>query len=175
MAGRSREDAGVGMQKAPLPPRQDACLRRLLGALSRVPAVEVAVLVGSLAAGTGDAVSDLDVLAFVGNGRFGEAWAVRHELHGPDTAVCWDDARRPDAGAFRWVGSDGVLVEVLLAEIGSGVRVAPPAVVVLGDVTVFEGLPRRGPIRREESGAASHPVEAAYDAFKRAVRAAEHH
>jgi len=161
-----------------LPPRHDACLRRLLDMLSEVPMIEVAVLVGSLADGRGDPVSDVDLLVFVAAGRFREVWAGRHGLHGPDSAVCWDqvDPQRPDVGVFRWVGPDGVLVEVLVAEVRSGVRVASPAVMVLGDVAAFDRLPRRAPIRREEFGTtAPHPVDAAYDAFKQAVRAARRH
>lgn len=36
---------------------------------------------GSLAAGTADAASDVDLIICTRTGRFAEAWARRHELH----------------------------------------------------------------------------------------------
>jgi predicted nucleotidyltransferase len=52
------------------------------------------VLLGSLARGEADGLSDVDFIVFAAEGDFGEAWEQRHRLHPADVA-CWDYPRPP--------------------------------------------------------------------------------
>jgi Nucleotidyltransferase domain len=155
-----------------IPPRQENCLRQLVDRAGSDPGIAAVILVGSLAAGTADPLSDVDLLLVTADGGFGRAWDRRHELHAADAVVCWDQAGpgAPEIAVHRWVGADGVLVEALLFGPASGVRVAEPALVVAGDPGALGRLPRRPPIDRAEMTGASHPIEAAYDTFKARCR-----
>jgi hypothetical protein len=155
----------------PVPARHGACLRQLLGRAGSDSGIRAVILVGSLATGNADALSDVDLLLVTGD-DFGGAWSGRHGLHGPDAVACWDQAS-PDApgiGVHRWVGGDAILVEALMFAPDSGVRLASPALVLAGDADLVSRLPRRPPIDRGEMTGASNPIEAAYDAFKTLCR-----
>jgi hypothetical protein len=134
------------------------------------------VLVGSFAAGTFDALSDLDLFLFAREDGFEESWARRHELHGDGALAVWDrrDPGLDRAAAHKWVTGDLVLVECLIATPSSGVRLAEPAVVVAGDPGLLGLVPRRPPVDRAEltRRPVADPVERAYDDLKAAVRAA---
>jgi hypothetical protein len=155
----------------PVPARHYACLRELLSRTGNDPAVRAVILVGSLAAGSADALSDVDLLLVTGD-DFGSAWRGRHRLHAPDAVVCWDQTSpdTPGVGVHRWVGTDAILVEALMFAPESGVRVADPALVLAGDAELASRLPRRPPIDRGEMTGASNPIEAAYDTFKALCR-----
>jgi hypothetical protein len=91
------------------------------------------VLLGSLARGEADDLSDVDFIAFAGEGEFGAAWEQRHRLHLPD-AWCWDYPRPPgdrDVAGHRWLTTDFVLFDGLIAT-PSGGRVADPMHVLVG-------------------------------------------
>jgi len=63
------------------------------------PAFAAAILVGSLAAGRTDALSDIDLLLFAADGCFEAAWQRRFDLHGTGALAAWDAARR-----IQWSG-----------------------------------------------------------------------
>jgi Nucleotidyltransferase domain len=155
-----------------IPARHASCLQRLLDRAGGHPAIHAAILVGSLAAGTADPLSDIDLLLVTADGAFGSAWRDRHQLHMAGAVVCWDQVSpgAQDVAAHRWVGDDGILVEALMFGPGSGVRIAEPALVVAGAADALSRLPRRPPIDRAEMTGASHPIEAAYDSFKALCR-----
>jgi hypothetical protein len=153
--------------------RQLAALDDLLRRAGDVPEVEAVVLIGSLAAGSADSVSDVDAIVIVRDSGFAAAVDRRHALHPAAVAACWDQPTDPpsDPTAHKWVDESGVLVEVLIATASGRLRVAEPARVVLGDPTTLTRTRRRPPIRRDEMGGGGlHPIESAYDQLKEAVR-----
>ena len=178
MAGRNRprQDtqkasdgllAGMGE-----PTRQLAALDDLLRRAAKVPEIEAVVLIGSLASGAADSVSDVDAIVIVRESSFDAAYQQRHALHAASVPASWDHPTDPpsDVAAHKWIDDSGVLVEALIATASGPLRVAEPARVVLGDPAVLTRTTRRPPITREEMTESAHPVESAYDKLKDAVR-----
>lgn len=155
--------------------RHRAAVEEVLGAMTSDPDLLGILLLGSFAAGTADALSDLDLLLVVEDDGFERVWEKRALLHRP-ALFAWDlfAGERP-VGAHKWLTSELVLVECLIAEPGSGVRLAEPFVRLSGPVDLPDRLTRRAPILRGEvTGGAieGNMVEALYDAFKHYVREA---
>jgi hypothetical protein len=155
--------------------RQWPTLERLIERVEASPALDGMILLGSFARGEVDALSDLDLVLVAPDGRFEAAWVARAELRGGSTLVAWDqrDPGLTQAGAYKWITGDLVLVECLLATPASGVRLAEPAAVLAGDRGLLDRFPRRPPVTRAEMAAHPvdvHPVERAYDQLKEAVR-----
>lgn len=152
--------------------RQDALLGRLADYVESSQAIGALVVVGSFAAGTADAVSDLDLFFITKPGEFQDAWNRRRELHLTGAIVEWDvlDSGQSLVGGHRWLSSDLVLVEAVISEPDSGGRLAEPLRLVTGDAELLEHFPRRGAIEVNEMTGIGHPVDVAYDAFKKAVR-----
>jgi hypothetical protein len=153
--------------------RQLAALDDLLRRAGDIPEVEAVILIGSLAAGTADPVSDVDAIVIVRESGFAAAVRQRHALHPASVAACWDQPTQPttpDPAAHKWFDESGVLVEVLIATAAGPLRVAEPARVVLGDPGTLARTHRRPRISRAEMGGSVHPIEAAYDQLKEAVR-----
>ena len=160
--------ARAGHASSPL--RQSAILAVLLEHITASSVLDGAILLGSFAHGTPDAVSDLDLLVCVRDGHFATAWQ-RTALQVTGAMVWWDQGLIPDrVGAHKWVTNDLVLVECLLAAPDSGVRLAPPYRVVAGDPGLAERFTVRPPIQRAELGLDVHPVERAYDQLKEVIR-----
>jgi hypothetical protein len=161
---------GIGV-----PERQRAFLDRLARRAGDLPWVTAAVVIGSMAGGRGDAASDVDLLVAVDD--VGDAWQHRHALHVTGAVLAWDhgyDGGR-GVGAHKWVTSDLVLVEALVATPTSGVRLAPPWRLLAGDPDIPATWPGRPPITRAELATGLedlHPVEVAFDAFKAELRRA---
>jgi hypothetical protein len=130
--------------------RQLAVLERLAARVEASPSLEALLLLGPLAVGDGDELSDVDAIVVAAEGRFDEAWAARHELDGGEALVAWDDLERgrPEIGGRKWLTRGVVLVECVLATPSSGVRLADPFRLVVGDPTIPERLARRPPIER---------------------------
>jgi predicted nucleotidyltransferase len=161
-----------------------AVVERLAARVEASPVLDALLLLGSLARGEGDAVSDVDAIVVVMEGRFDAAWATREELEGGEAIVAWDDLERgrPEIAGHKWLTRDLVLVECLLATPSSGVRLADPFRVVAGDSSVPERMTRRPPFDRleldayvadrEAEGYDLHEIEQAYAALTRAVRQA---
>jgi hypothetical protein len=161
--------ARAGHASSPL--RQSATLAALLEHVTASSMLDGAILLGSFARGTPDAVSDLDLLVCVRDGHFAAAWRQRTALQVTGAMVWWDQHLVPDrVGAHKWVTNDLVLVECLLAAPNSGVRLAPPYRVVAGDPGLAERFTTRPPIQRTELGLDIHPVERAYDQLKEVIR-----
>jgi Nucleotidyltransferase domain len=155
------------------PVRQHRALAAIASRLDVLPEVLGALVVGSLAAGTADAASDIDLLILAAPGDFARAWARRSELHVTGALVSWDDGPEPgtDIAVHRWVTGDVVLVEALFTTEGSGVRLAEPWRVIAGAPQIAASFAARPPIDRAEfDPAAAHPVDRAFDELKRALR-----
>jgi hypothetical protein len=158
------------------PTRQLRQLDLVTERLAEMPEVLGAILVGSLAAGTADACSDVDLL--VRTRGFDAGWGRRHDVHGDGALVCWDTgpAAGSEVAVHRWVTADMVLVEALFAGPAGGVRLAKPWRVVAGDAAVAASFEPRPPIDRAEfSREGAHPVDLAFDDLKNALRAMAPH
>jgi hypothetical protein len=161
--------------------RQEPTLERLKERIENDPALEGAILIGSLATGAADDLSDIDVLVVVAEGRFEEVWSARHTLDGGEAIVAWDDVEpgREGIGGRKWLTRDLVFVECLLATPSSGVRLAGPYRLLAGSSALPDELDRRGQFTRDELDAyardrvaagRTHEIETAYGALVRAVR-----
>jgi predicted nucleotidyltransferase len=139
-----------------------------------------AILMGSLVEGRGDDLSDIDLMAVVHEGRFADAWAARGELS-DGSLYAWDHVEGEDreVKGRKWLTRDLVKVECLIATPSSGMRLAEPIAIVVGDGTLPDRFTRTGPIDRDELEAyaqeqrdagAVHEVEARYGDLKRALR-----
>src|SRR3954462_12990892 len=63
-----------------VPDRQRATLTKIADAVARTTWLDALLVVGSLADGVADALSDIDLLVIVGEGQFEQAWADREAL-----------------------------------------------------------------------------------------------
>jgi hypothetical protein len=153
------------------PARQQDTLAEVSDRLTNKAWLEGALVVGSMAAGTADPASDIDLIICTKSGHFDAAWQDRHRLHGPNTLACWDQhATVTDIGTHRWVTHDVVLVEALFATPTSGVRLAPPWKVIAGNPNVPTLFPHRPSIDRSEMTKDTHPIEQAFDQLKEVLR-----
>jgi hypothetical protein len=163
--------------------RQQAVLDRLVQRIEASSALAGAFVIGSLARGEGDELSDVDLFVVVADGRFDEAWAARAALEGGEAIVAWDqlEAGRANVGGRKWLTRDLVLVECLLTTPSSGAKLAEPHRLLTGPLDLAERVPRTPPIPREEpdeyaqvqrEAGLTHPIQTAYGGLTRAVRAA---
>ena len=153
------------------PLRQLPTLAALLEHIAAAGSLDGAILLGSFAEGTPDAASDLDLIVCVGEGHFATAWQDRAAMRVTGAMAWWDQDLVPDRmGAHKWITDDLVLVECLLADRDSGVRLATPHRVVVGDPDLAGRFIARPPIKPAELGGDVHPVERAYDQLKRVIR-----
>lgn len=155
------------------PHRQQAVLAAIIRQLAAAADVLGALVLGSLAAGTADAASDIDLIICTRPGRFAAAWAGRHELHATGALVSWDEHRQTatEIAVHRWVTPDFVLVEALYAAPGSGARLAQPWTLITGEPDVAAAFPARPRIDRSEMNQdTAHPVDQAFDDLKLALR-----
>jgi hypothetical protein len=108
--------------------RQWPSIERLLQEVDSSPHWQAAVIVGSLATGHGDAMSDVDVFVLVDTGAFRVAWEHRHELHGDSIVTCWDTgADRVAYAGHKWLTWDLIYMDCAVAE-PAAVRLAGPYV-----------------------------------------------
>jgi hypothetical protein len=160
------------------PVRQDAAVAAIARQLAAMTdCVLGALVVGSMAAGTADAASDIDLLVCAQPGRFGEAWRRRVDLHVTGAPVAWDKepVMGSEIGVHRWITDDLIMVEALIAAPRSGVRLATPWKVIAGDASVAGCFEPRPPIDRAEfDSSGAHPMELAYDTFKTVLRRYAH-
>jgi hypothetical protein len=156
-----------------IPARQERTLAALIERIAGSPWLDGAILVGSMAAGRADAISDVDLIVSVRAGAFESAWQDRHQLRAAGAILWWDVAPEPEreVAAHKWLTDDLVLVEALFAGPTSGVRLAPPWRVVAGDAALPDRFDRRPPIQRTEMGENVHPVERTFDDLKATLRA----
>jgi len=154
--------------------RQLGVLDRLVVRVNSSEVYAGAILVGSLAADSVDAMSDVDLIVVVSVGRFPAAWASRSQLEGGESIAAWDEvpSEGREAGAHKWLTADLVLVEALLTCPSAGVHLAAPRRVVAGPPDLDEAFPMRARVARADMKTAESPIEAAYDRLKVTVRRA---
>ena len=143
--------SGMGSLGAPV--RQDAALSAIARYLATTGEVLGALVVGSMAAGTANAASDVDLIVCAHPGRFEEAWQIRKHMHVTGALASWDDKGDGGAeiGVHRWVTSDVILIEALFATPGSGVRLGRPWMVIAGKPRVAACFPPRPPRHADRS------------------------
>lgn len=146
-------------------------MRSVLDGAQQLPGFRGAVLVGSLAKGEEDWLSDIDLLVFIEQGRFAEAWANRRALRSRFVLLCWDgvgSAHGPRG--HKWITPGLAMVDCLLGE-PAQVRVADPFLQLAGSSDLLNELRRREPIERREMRDPTHPIERFYDQVKTIFRA----
>jgi hypothetical protein len=163
-------------QSAAIELRQWFVVEQLAKRVAAMPEFLGVLLLGSFAAGTADPLSDVDLLLIVREGSFEAAWARRRDLYTEEPIFAWDVLREgmAEVGAHKWITREVVLVECLIATPSSGVRLAEPFVVLVGDPTLPKMLQHRAPIPRSELATDDRTpgseIERRYDAFKLVVR-----
>lgn len=152
--------------------RQWPAIEGLCARIESSPDLAGALLLGSFARGSADSLSDVDLIVVARPGRFDRAWQARDRLRGPDAVAWFDDLVQPatELGGHKWMTTDLVFVECLIATATSGVRTTDDAVVIVGEAGLKDDLPKRPPIRRAEMTGGSWEVERLYDALKDALR-----
>jgi methylmalonyl-CoA mutase len=132
--------------------RQEATIEKIRMRIEESVHLTGAVIVGSFAIGNTDPLSDIDLIVVTMPDAFDMAWVKRCELHGDAAITCWDvrDESMPRHGAHKWLTNELVLVDCLLAEPGSGVRLAPPYQILTGGSSITDALVPSGPISRDE-------------------------
>jgi hypothetical protein len=161
--------------------RQWATLAAVADTVARHPATEGLLAIGSLARGSADEFSDLDLLVVVADGQFGRAWAERDDFTPAETLALWDEVEdSPETGVRKFITRDVVKVELVFTT-GDGFELAEPYAALVGDASLVDRFTLRAPItqdeleayaqQRIESGAAPD-VEVRYGELMRALRAA---
>lgn len=115
-------------------------------------ALDGLILIGSFAAGTADDLSDVDSVVVAAEGSFDAAWKRRSGLDPGDALYAWDIRPDPtlEVGGRKIITRGIVKVECLIATPSSGVRLADPFVVAVGDDWLGERFRRVPPIQKEE-------------------------
>jgi hypothetical protein len=153
------------------PHRQRAAVEDLVRRAGARAGVEAVVLIGSIAAGTADTMSDVDAIVLVDDAALAALRSDPHGLHADAVPACWDQPGGPaEVLAHKWIDRNAVLVEVLVGTPAGPLRIADPARVVHGDPAVLTRSHRRPPLPRTAMTADTHPIESAYDQLKSTVR-----
>jgi predicted nucleotidyltransferase len=111
---------------------------------AKLPELDGLMLLGSFAAGRADEVSDVDLMAVVGDGCFEDAWARRRELETAGTLFRWDVhvASDRDTASHKWITRDIVKVECCVVDAArSTMQLAEPYAVIVGDATAPHRFP----------------------------------
>jgi predicted nucleotidyltransferase len=150
--------------------------------VNEAPALDALLLIGSLAKGTADEASDLDLIVAVGEGRIQEAWERRDSLVTPDALLAWDDPRSDlsrEIVGRKFLSRDVVKVELTIATPSSAFRLADPFVVAVGDEAVADRFKRADAIpphvqeayeRELRDGGLVPEVELHYSDLMRTIR-----
>jgi len=109
------------------------------------------LLTGSLARGEGDAISDLDMIAVAGAGKWQAGWEARHALSSGALVTFDRPGDRPAVAAHNWLTSALTKVECLIAEpVEGGMRLYGEPVVVHGANDLPDKFERRPPLTPQE-------------------------
>jgi len=126
--------------------RQRRVLDDLAARVAASDLLDGLIVLGSVAAGTADAMSDVDALAVVRPGALDCAWEARLEVVGA-ALVTWEGRDR--SGPLRWLKwltPELVKVECGFLDAESGARaLADPFLVAAGDGSIVARFPRTTP------------------------------
>jgi hypothetical protein len=107
------------------------------------------LLLGSLARGEGDAISDVDLVAITHAGRWAEAWNARLGLSSGALVTFDRSEGKPRIAGHSWLTSTLVKVECLITEAG-GMRLAGSVVVLWGQDDLLDAFERAPAFTRQE-------------------------
>ena len=154
--------------------RQWPSIQHLLAVVEGSRHWQAAVIVGSVATGQADAISDVDVFILIETGTFPDAWERRHELHGDSVVACWDTgADRMAFGGHKWLTWDLTYMDCAVAE-PETVDLAGPFLLAAGPQDLIDRVESH-PVaqKRERTWVTGEPkpIAVAYADLKAAVRA----
>jgi len=109
------------------------------------------LLTGSLARGEGDAISDLDMIAVTGAGKWQAGWEARHALSSRALVTFDRPGDRPAVAAHNWLTPALTKVECLIAEpVEGGLRLYGDPVVLQGANDLPDKFERKPPLTRQQ-------------------------
>ena len=109
------------------------------------------LLLGSLARGEGDAISDVDMIAVTRPGKWQAGWEARHLLSAGALVTFDRPGDRPGVAAHNWLTPDLAKVECLIAEpLEGGLRLYGDPVVLHGAHDLPHKFERKPPLTRLE-------------------------
>lgn len=127
-------------------------LLRVMQRVEERPEVfEGVLLLGSLARGEGDAISDLDLIAVTGAGRWQAGWEARHQLSSGALVTFDRPGDRPAVAAHNWLTPALAKVECVIAEpVEGGMRLYGDPIVLFGPYGLPDKFERKPPLTRQE-------------------------
>jgi hypothetical protein len=123
--------------------------RRLPGSSHKRNVLAGALLIGSLARGEGDAISDVDLVAVARPGRWSDAWDRRSVLSAGALVTFDRSEGKAGIAGHSWITPSLVKVECLITEPGR-TRIAGTVVVVMGEDNLLDGFERSLPFTSDE-------------------------
>ncbi len=147
-------------------------LERLVSNLEEEEPLVAAILLGSLARGDGDPLSDIDLLVVVRDGQFEKAWEMRHTLS-RGALYAWDRVEPGrEVAKHAWLTVDLIKVECPITTVLGGHRLGDPYVVVAGNRSAADSLLRMDSETEHVPPAAGQvdEIELRYGALKTALR-----
>jgi predicted nucleotidyltransferase len=112
---------------------------------------EGVLLLGSLARGEGDAISDVDMIAVTCAGKWQAGWGARHLLSAGALVTFDRPGDRPGVAAHNWLTPALAKVECLIAEpVEGGLRLYGDPVVLHGANDLPDKFERKPPLTRQE-------------------------
>jgi hypothetical protein len=112
---------------------------------------EGVLLLGSLARGEGDAISDVDMIAVTRAGKWQAGWEARQLLSSGALVTFDRPGDRPGVAAHNWLTPALAKVECLIAEpVEGGMRLYGDPVVLHGPHDLPAKFERKPPLTRQE-------------------------
>lgn len=129
-----------------MPPRQRALLQTLAHQGEAHPDIEAAVVVGSLAKGTADRVSDVDVLLLATPGFHRQAEPLVRAIVGDrEIFHCWQGEHDEDASYWRYIFCDMTSIEIHILDRGVTFPLARPYLTLFDKAACVPALEVSGP------------------------------
>ncbi|MGY3886001.1 hypothetical protein [Aeromonas aquatica] len=129
-----------------IPPLQQALIQAVIEQGEAHTAIEAGVVVGSLAKGKADRVSDVDVLLLATPGFHKQGDALVHSIVG-DRAVfhCWQGRHEEVCSYWRYIFLDMSSIEIHILDCGVGFPLAKPYLPLFDKTSCLPALEVGGP------------------------------